>query len=287
MAGWSSTDVTPQSMLPDPPCEDPNSCGGSTYIPVGYEMARNESYADCRSAAGAGDSDRDGVRDACEFELATLFRPRLALSSTDCNTNREPYWAVQSGDATARIIRIFYAVAYHRDCGSPRPDCPFACASHEGDSEFIILEIAELNRSWTLQRATLSAHWRTDVDATSTQQARDFQFASWDRYLGRPIIWVAEDKHANYRSRSKCDAGAYYYDNCDRNAHTGSETLDIVVSRNLGRASVPLLTLIPSSSGMPGVEHFWSSLPFHGWHAPRTGAGSSSYYFALDWYHFT
>ncbi|MBA3405822.1 MAG: hypothetical protein H0U13_14265, partial [Gemmatimonadaceae bacterium] len=63
--------------------------------PIGLVTPSGYSLATCYPAGGVGDAsldaDTDGVVDQCEFELTTVFAPRLQFDVSDCNTGREPY----------------------------------------------------------------------------------------------------------------------------------------------------------------------------------------------------
>lgn len=222
--------------------------------------------------------DTDGVVDQCEYELADVFAPRLQFDSRDCNTGREPYWAAKyevSPIDGEPVIKIFYAISYYKDCGSPNPSCVIpACGDHEGDSEFIIVEGKSNGSTWVLKRATLSAHFNVDAGGpVDTYDGHDMEYTG-SVYLGRPFIWVALDKHANYRSQSVCDAGQWYYDTCDR---PGSRPIiEVLSSANLGRDQDLIIDEVGSRAGRPGIERYWgpNSYFFLGWY-DRYAARSS------------
>jgi hypothetical protein len=188
--------------------------------------------------------------------------------------------------------------------GSPNPFCS-GCEAHRGDSEFIILEVTHLGLGhWVLSYATLSAHWGAMGDGTSRYAWSALQFP--DTLQARPRIWVAEDKHANYRSQSVCDAGAYYTDTCDRNSdNTGwgnsiEPTSSLgpwspYVMRNLGNSGVMvfvagpvsrhLLDCTTSSQAYPGTECFWTGATFYGWQPPDDD-GSTPYSTSMVYFGF-
>lgn len=290
-AAAGPTDVQPfgcSTTNPLMPCipEDEGTGGtGGTALPSGKPWS-----ACVGSFSAAADRDRDSVDDGCEYELAYTFRPRLVLMSNDCNTQREPYYSVryQNNGFSGPVVAIFYALGYSTDCGSPRLDCPYACEGHPGDSEFIIVYVGpapgyENAARWYLNHATLSAHWRSLVNETATYGEAALTYYGTARV--RPYVWVAEDKHANYRSKSVCDAGANYYDNCDSPLPVTSpgQNVEVLTSANLGQWFAPFIggpgSPVYSRLGMPGVEYFWDpSRPFVGWNH-RTGAAASSPYY--------
>ena len=263
-------------------------CDGGGFVPGswGTSVGGGQTEASCyQPGIGASaDADGDGVVDSCEYDLADAFRPFLAQSTADCNLGREPYWGVRYGPGSsgAPSFIIFSALSYYYDCGSPRPDCFYSRGPHRGDSEFIVLQVSQVQggvSKWVLDYATLSAHWGTEADYTATYAGQDLDYGSYD-WRVRPLVWVAEGKHANYRSRSVCDSGAGYYDNCDRNVDHGA-TLDILPWANLGQSAFPFIGAnapVPSRAGAPGGEYFWTNNRFLGWDAVPSASGSSSPY---------
>lgn len=292
------------AIQPDTPCSaDPGSGPWGVYLPSG------SSFADCVPNGGAalsdGDEDQDGVRDSCEYELAQAFHPQMQFMQNDCDTSREPYWAVNYEispiDGTP-VIDIFYAIGYHLDCGSPRPDCPWDCAFHFGDSEFIVAEVSAAGYptypgvNWYLKYVTFSAHYSTIVESTGTYAGGDVEYAN-AAPMSNPVSWVSEGKHGNYRSQAVCDAGAEYYDNCD--SPGGRVGLEILPDANLGSHLYPNpATEITNSryqtslgSTYSGQEHMWSvtnndGLGFLGWYPRSYGNGETPYGFLLRNYGF-
>jgi hypothetical protein len=82
------------------------------------------------------------------------------------------------------------------------------------------------------------------VDGTGTWGYQDFQFAS-NEYRGRPVIWVAEDKHANYKTQNQCDLGANWTDNCDHPL-SGYQTVEVRSSDNIGDFANYMLDCVAS-----------------------------------------
>jgi len=262
----TSDECDPQTAVIECPGEVPGGAGPSgIQTPSGYTLET------CYPSGGVGDpsldTDSDGVVDQCEFELASVFAPRLQFDVSDCNTGREPYWAAKyevSPIDNEPVIKIFYAISYYVDCGSPNTHCVIAiCGPHTGDSEFIIVEAARNGPVWQLRRASLSAHFDVDgSDPIDTYSGGNLEYAG--DYLGRPTIWVALGKHSNYRSQSTCDAGVWYLDTCD--SPGSSAVIEVLATANLGRRFDPLVDQALSRAGYPGVEYYWSEYDaFRGW----------------------
>lgn len=95
-------------------------------------------------------------------------------------------------------------------------------------------------------------------------------------------VYVANRKHANYATRSKCNSGALFgADNCAENVDDQRLTIDI--NRNVGSFVAPLLNARYSATPgtYPGTEYFWQDVRFCGWHSPsvaREECSPTSYY---------
>jgi hypothetical protein len=253
-------------------------------------------------AAGAWDPDNDGMANDCENVLAQAFAPGLWFMR-DCNwDNRfarmggEYYFAVQRAPGQEYdAARIAYLPAYYLDCGTPHdaislcgasqltPLTDGACAGHTGDSELIMLDISfDWNtRHWVADSVFLSAHCAFGpvgygvgggkVNGCNWFDWNQFEFVDIAR--GAPVIWVAEGKHANYRSQSLCNSGAVaQQDTCDANTAfhrypTGNG------QQNIGSRASPLrdcaAPLTGSAYGSPQVnpiECMWTPTSlFRGW----------------------
>lgn len=268
-----------QDIAPDTTC-DPNTETCSTSTTHGYILSSEYSWAACTSGLDStNDTDQDGFRDSCEHELAYQFRPGLVMSPNDDAPTRESYWSVRRGAGTE--IQIFYLIAYHRDAGEVNT----GLTAHDGDSEFIIIRIEEAaSAHWWLTSATLSAHWQTSGDATETVGYSSLLYVN--NYRGRPDVYVARNKHANYKDRSTCDAGGGGTDTCDDNS--GRSDVEVNSVRNVGNLWAPgggltLITTTYSVYGYPGWEEFWDfNVNFAGWqgdHLDAAGPYANSLYF--------
>lgn len=298
-AGKQATLSPSLTIIPCDSCID--SGGGGTPDGILLNSLYTNTY--CIGTAGqlstAVDADLDGVRDECEFAFAQSFRPMLAMNSDDRAPEMEPYWAVTKtyGSSYGSTIKIYYALSYYRDPGDPR----FSMEAHDGDSEFIIVGISTLGGSrWHLDYVTLSAHWGSGstYDQTGTYGYASVEYPS--EYRGRPRVWVSQDKHANYRSKSVCDG--MIQDDCDRlETWTIYRDVDVQQGANLGdvwdfyRGISPYYGALrgcfasrnPAMTG--GTECYWYNYGqnyFAGWHGDQGQAKASSYAVTLQYYNF-
>ncbi len=298
-ASTATSDCDPATAVIECPVE-----GGGTgpWRQMGVALPSGKSFDDCYRPGQLDtsvDRDQDGVDDGCEAELAVAFRPQLVLMSDDCDTRRQPYfasrykWSNEWGD----VILIFYAMSYVYDCG-PAFSCGNSiprCDTHRGDSEWIIAEVGRYSsstRPWALKFATLSAHWRSDNNQTAGYQADDLEDAEGSPGFGAPRIWVAEDKHANYRSQSVCGGSGFInFDNCD-NPDGLYHTLDVAAAYNLGRLFIPFIGALASPvydrhSNNGNREYYWvEGARFCGWSYYTSGSCSGPYHESLTAYGF-
>lgn len=277
-------------------CDIPGSGveSGGTALPSGF------TWSYCTSGLTlSSDADGDQLRDDCEYRLAYAFRPMLAMNSSDDEPDNEPYFSVARQDQTASnpaTIRIFYALSYFRDPGDPF----FAIEAHDGDSEFIILEVHNtIDATWALDYVFLSAHWNAgSADNSARYHHTDVEYPSESR--GRPRIWVSWNKHANYRSKAVCND--MWNDVCDNGA-TGTMYRDVLVvsEANLGnyfawyppRGTSQLRNCVQSRSrwwnGLSGTECYWTAteqMGFAGWHGTHGQAVAGPYALSLSSYAF-
>ena len=290
-------------------CEPPIGTGGGDE-PGGLEVSAQYTHYYCFGITTPigpwEDLDHDGLRDDCETVFATTFYPELKISSYDRDPSMESYYSVAPNEATfgdRATVRIFYALGYHRDPGSPVGG---SIDAHDGDSEFIIVGLhqsAENPVKWAVDWVTLSAHWGTGAatDHSATYSTDVLEWAS-DIYRGRPRVWVSTDKHANYRSRDVC---MYMW-----NDYCGYEYSPYVTSgmwfgfepaaRNLGNlfyngSDGRRITCNSSIVYDPGPQEcgWWTNAPYNsivnsfaGWHAKLGQATSTAYGTMLAFYQF-
>jgi hypothetical protein len=230
--------------------EGGDPCPNCVGIAIGGAMTN----VDCR-ASGLVDQDYDGVVDLCEYYLAAGFKPAFKWDSGDDYLNREPYWAVRP--LGTQSYRIFYAIGYHMDGGDPWVNT----WAHTGDSEHVIVDVTFDN---------LSQRWITDQMYTSAHAGMPNSQSRWttfehltygdNHWRGRPNVWVANNKHANYASQSEC----LLYELCN-GLMPGS--LQILQDANLGNNLYRLVDYVLSRTypNPPGGVAFWSGLSFCGW----------------------
>lgn len=305
---------------------------GGNWTWDGIQLPSGRGWIDCTRSTPyydghpIADQDQDGWDDSCEYELALAFRPTMAFNfGGDCDLRNEPYYSVRGysygngfADVETQIVQgfstqpmVFYAIGYDRDCGTA------GFTPHIGDSEFILLKLAwaldpdargvagtpaeEAARwrrgKWFVSRAFLSAHWNTDDQGSSGDyDGRDLEYRT--DFRGRPRAWVSKGKHANYRSRAVCDAGAYYTDTCDGNSDAdGNSTLDIVPDGNVGQSSLPLRGTFENpvvsrrfAAGLTqyaGIEYYWDTRrKFRGWSPGPSDVGATPYDVPLRFFGF-
>lgn len=276
-------------MMTTDSCENMDECNGGptagietggTLLPTGIDQPHCfgwTAYSGVEALTLSNDVDQDGIRDDCEYLLAYAFRPMLARNNSDRAPGREPYFSVAKSTVVGRgTVKIFYALSYYRDPGSPIG----SFENHDGDSEFIIVYVhntADQRGSvWALDVASLSAHWGagTNIDHSGTYGVNELEFPV--EYRGRPRVWVSKDKHANYPSKYKCDW--VWNDYCDPSWDgTAYEDVEVLPSANLGNKfdttparyngiRVNSVASRNPQSGLPGVESFWTDVNFTGWH---------------------
>lgn len=227
------------------------------------------SWQEC-TVLNSVDKDRDGLVDACEYEVANTFRPRLYFHSEedDHSRQRQTYWAVRA--ASNQSLLILYALAYYRDTG---------LFGHDGDSEYIMLtvkagvEVQGQGAWWQTQLVDVSAHAGSLFDKSAA--VTDPNWVD-DRARGRPIIWVAKGKHANYVTQSGCG----FFEKCgsEQPDEEDQEDVDVLEEANLGggrsRRSRPLVNCVWNRDhpANPGLECFWEKgFDFRGWQSASDG----------------
>ena len=264
--------LDPSNYIAPTPCELDRTCGGGAMdFSGGIVISSAITWFNCMTqAVSSSDRDHDRVDDECEYQIAKAFSPFLMFHDLDRDTSRESYWAAYvDWDMPMNELKIFYALAYHVDHGNR------GFFDHWGDSEFIVLTVKYQGASeWALISATTSAHWGTHLDATKTSKYDKLKYP-WE-YRGVPYIYVAKNKHANYRSVASCNDGP---DACVSHSRKRGRAR-VLRSRNLGNSWQRLINCVDSQSPSryPGRECFWSANSFNGWHGPTNhGALGGSY----------
>lgn len=245
------------------------------------------------------DGDGDGLSDLCELRLATWFAPELvtapaACAGADRAAGDRPAGGYLYAVAPERGgVRVSYLPAYAMDCGWSGWKCGLPgvdCSAHAGDSELIVVDIASRASSWYVAGVFLSAHCFSDTGRHCRwyrgDELRRFRWAGARRASG-PVVWVAEGRNANYRTRSECEAGHWLIDTCERNVR--SFRFAVRRERNIGSRTQPItgaaevdgcvtaafveVDLPVQLAGGPRMECFWSAQArFRGWHGSGSGA---------------
>ncbi len=321
--GMVNPNMTEEGCQQTPGCWDgPESDPDVTY--QGYYLP-TYSPATCFSSTGTGinDLDRDGMDERCEEKLAEMFRPVMSLAppNQDCDMGMEPYWAAKYFPDHSNTVRVFYAMAYYQDCGTngslgntlfkmygnlvslaglgPNPyeiivGSTDGTEGHTGDSEWITVDINynALKKHWYATSLVTSAHWGGNADGTVRTPASGIEWGQ--NQGGYPNVWVMRGKHANYPSRSKCNASRApgVHDDCDPNIPKVSRVYFHYI-RNLGSLHQNLINYrsCVQSLNRPtlntGTECFWrmttrtDSAAFFGWNTQPLGAPPMAYGNAL------
>jgi len=230
----------------------------------------------------ATDADLDFLNDNCEYQLAFAFRPLLVNASTEqCPTGNE-MWAVHR--FINDVIRIAYMPAYLLDCGA---------SSHDGDSEFIMVEVQYdySSHHWKYNYGWLSAHHG------ATQLGIGFDESEWigptdveypGPSLGAPRIYVSANKHANYKNLSQCETvwSLVDPDYCDIGS---SHWFPVWSDRNVGSPTNDLVHCLYRSVNPSRCEtFFFASKKFAGWQGTNNSGsyGETGYYDLLNSDHF-
>ena len=276
---------------PPPPPSPPAVANGGATLP----SHMTQTYCDGRftTLPPSGDLDSDGMRDDCEYAIASALSPLLNLSTQDPMSINNPYWAVSKHPDPGKHFQVMYAISYYEDPG----DYLWGAEWHHGDSEFIILNFRNAGGSkWGVLNATLSAHWQAgSYDATATYYYDDLEYAGSVPY---PRIWASISKHANYRSKEVCGWGPngwMYFDSCE-GSYQGYR-IQVISGRNLGNFyHEPLSQRNPNTrlinctwsdvGGRYGEECYWSdSAAFAGWNIPKA-PNATPYTKMLEFYGF-
>lgn len=252
--------------------EGPRPGGGaSTNVPnyVGLTIEQ------CQSGT---DSDGDGLTDHCEKTVAQAFAPLMRVHPSD-DVTRDEYYAVTP--STGNRILVFYAFGYHRDHGRA------GLYAHNGDSEFVIVEVAaQSDPTWYMTEIFLSSHLGEGGGADHSDR---FDATELDSHNGRPIVWVAKNKHANYKSKAACDGGGAGWGLFEHCGKSVLESFRVFDDGNLGQSENDnpgtglrmMNNCVRSRSrpNVPRIECYWiEGRRFYGWQSRREDNGSGAYY---------
>lgn len=139
---------------------------------------------------------------------------------------------------------------------------------------------------WELVNSWLSEHacdddslacWLTGISGDYQIWGSEFEWPS-GRANSFPRIYVALNKHANYRTLEGCARGGPAgNDTCPNNYDIGR--FRVWESHNIGSGHHPLLDCVASQGEVhSGTECFWSGASFAGWSGASTGASRYGLY---------
>lgn len=275
----------PSCDIPPPPPPASVGGGGATLASA---MTKNYCYGITSPLNATNDRDNDRVRDDCENAIAAQFAPTLNIGNNDSRPARQPYWALSRHPDHPDNVQIIYAISYVTDGGVANVGWWW----HEGDSEFIIVEVKNVSASkWGIIEATLSAHFGAEEGVPPEYQwgADSYYWDDLDYPQGPfPRIWASLEKHANYRTKEVCASGGPYgIDTCGGD-YFGAQ-IPAPPARNVGnyyhlpvgsRTTATQILDCVLWQGQPylyyvyrtGEECFWrltDNANFSGWHPVR------------------
>jgi len=257
-------------------CIDIDSFPSSPGAFISYTVTGPE----CFDEGGHTDADLDGLSDFCEKNLAEAFAPELALAYANVDpATREPRWVARP--AGSNRVLIAYLLGYHLDYGSANAICDFeigglieGCQGHPGDSESIgmLVKYDSGSHHWVLEYLYLSQH---DTYQTIASGTKGYPAVTYPNEKGgRPRVFVATGKHANYATVSECDSGGQFgVDSCSPDRF---EVVRTGEPYNLGSEAVKFVNCVASDhpvySQYGYSECYWTAPKFAGW----TGAEPAS-----------
>lgn len=259
---------------------------------------------DCTADTAGGrnaDTDGDGLTDACELALATAFAPTLVAAAGACNvlaTADGPrigggYLFVVEPASTG--ARIGYLPAYYQDCGWSGIKCHLPgvdCAPHDGDSEFLVVDVRREEGGWLADGVFLSAHcFGRSTGNCRWYRGGELDAFEWAEDGAGPVVWVANGRNANYPSRNACENGHTLIDTC-----TGERIryrFPVHGDRNIGSRTQPRardgtppgcvaagdIDPTHAATDAGAVECFWDTrAQFRGWQAAADGVTPYEHY---------
>lgn len=204
------------------------------------------------------DADRDGLNDACEYQIAYWFTPLMWFDSGESGYGRRPYYAVKNSSFSTRTVQVFYMDTFYDDTG--------VTTGHDGDPEFQLFELHYSNGAWYLDWVYMSAHRKSVCDSSAWYQYNQLEYDTAidarNAYRGWPTLYVAEDKHATYNNLSTCDAGCLLQDYCSRYARQYLDSTNRLLNRNVGSTSVQLINQVTYNNQ---TERLLDDVEFKGW----------------------
>lgn len=255
----------------------------------GDETGKGAPIAACATRSGA-DADRDGLGDACELALARVFAPELVADADDCLWDAgarrlDGGYLFAVAPQAAGGARIAYLPAYARDCGWRGGG-----SAHDGDSELVVVDVADVAGSARVDGIFLSAH----CFGRSDGRCRWFRAGALGRFAwrdgGAPVVWVALAKHAHYPTRAACESGHWRRERCaSRDRERRFRFPVAYAAQNVGSRDRPAhaargclagsaLPLAIRGANPAARECLWADdAPFRGWRGETRGAPPTSY----------
>jgi hypothetical protein len=153
---------------------------------------------------------------------------------------------------------------------------------HDGDSEFLMVDVTFFQGKWSFTRAFTSAHcgvtgfqancqwWNADMWGNRGA----FTFVDYVMF-GAPVVWVSHRKHAFYYSHSQCEGAQLGAEGC--RAPIVANRFPVTDGFNVGSSAVKWNTWVYGRRGSswpaPGYgENMWSMNQFRAWRPmPWTG----------------
>jgi hypothetical protein len=236
--------------------------------------------------------------------MAAAFAPQMAqtpeadLEDWRSLVGGEYYYAVHRENGAwfgLPGLEIAYLPAYYRDLGTPTI-FGNTFDRHDGDSEFLVVDVTFFQGQWSFTRAFLSAHCGSDLFGISfIQTAPGCQWYNADNWptndgyvggvlFGAPVVWVAYNKHGMYYSYNSCDSGQFDTDWCTDTPVRAR--FPVTSGFNIGSSTHHFVDWVGGRRGSPQVqpgatESMWdtdTSRGFRGWQlAPFSGGVTTPY----------
>lgn len=238
----------------------------------------------------SSDTDADGLADYCEDQLSYAFRPQLRYTEFYDDIRGEPYWVARH-DSAGHVI-VGYLFAMYRDLGSVQYGCTppaklrdeWGCHNGDSESAWLTLRYDPVTQHWVLYQAVYSAHKSWNVSAIEPAGYAGVAYPAATG--GYPLVWVSENKHANYFSEAGCNYANFTlglsWDWCANNVD--NVRLEWNAAWNIGSETHPYLNAVSSRDasyeyyGQGGVECFWTPIDFRGWVPSSIGGGQAGSY---------
>ena len=241
----------------------------------------SETWATCTAATAANDTDRDGVTDACEQEVASAFGPYMnqplneIVPIGESMLPGEYYHGVNKLVGTPQTLRLIFIPGYFWDLGG------LFDPAEPGDGEFFVIDVEfrDFSSRWYTVRAAMSQHGDWPWYNVNQLEFKD------NRVQGTPLVYVADRKHAHYPTDRDCDNGAdFLWDLGNWDACSGPRALfkyPVDPAFNIGSLTVdsgnqPARRYHPPGTFNPSAtENMWG-WDFCGWQGCESSGGFRS-----------